>query len=141
MIRKEAFESVGGFDVNLRLLEDYKLALALSTLGDWVSIKEPLVLKYDDEDGLGVQGRKDKLNEIATVIAIIESHIDSNRPISRSARKSLRLTLSRLNNDYNASGRSTASILKSKYYRLLQKIASPKLIWDADSVNMIPHQQ
>lgn len=54
-IRKEAFEHVGGFKEHMRLLEDHDLAFRLALLGPWAFISDPLVRKYNDEDGVGVQ--------------------------------------------------------------------------------------
>ena len=53
-VRREAFDRVGGFNENLRLLEDYELSLRLSSAGDWGVIREPLVVKYNDTRGIGV---------------------------------------------------------------------------------------
>ena len=54
-IRREAFDLVGGFNEKLRLLEDYELSLRLSTSGDWGLIRDPLVVKYNDTNGIGVE--------------------------------------------------------------------------------------
>jgi glycosyltransferase involved in cell wall biosynthesis len=54
-IRREAFDRVGGFNEDLRLLEDYDLALRLSSFGTWGVIREPLVIKYNDTIGIGVE--------------------------------------------------------------------------------------
>ena len=57
-IRREAFEKVGGFKENMRILEDHDLAFRLSLLGPWAFISEALVTKYDQADGIGVQARQ-----------------------------------------------------------------------------------
>jgi glycosyltransferase involved in cell wall biosynthesis len=54
-IRREAFETLGGFNPELRLLEDYELALRLSSFGAWAVIRDPLVIKYNDTNGIGVE--------------------------------------------------------------------------------------
>jgi glycosyltransferase involved in cell wall biosynthesis len=54
MIRRDAFEKVGGFKPEMRLLEDYDLAFRLSLLGPWAFVEDPLVEKYNDTDGIGV---------------------------------------------------------------------------------------
>jgi len=54
-IRKEAFERVGGFKEHMRLLEDHDLAFRLALMGPWAFISDPLVRKYNDDDGVGVQ--------------------------------------------------------------------------------------
>lgn len=58
-IRREAFEKVGGFNEDMRILEDHDLAFRLSLLGPWAFISDTLVTKYDQEDGIGVQARRD----------------------------------------------------------------------------------
>lgn len=49
-VRKKALEKAGPFDPNMRLLEDYDLALRLSTLGPWGFIRTPLVT-YGTSEG------------------------------------------------------------------------------------------
>jgi glycosyltransferase involved in cell wall biosynthesis len=58
-IRRAAFEKVGGFKESMRVLEDHDLAFRLSLLGPWAFISEPMVTKYDEADGIGVQARQD----------------------------------------------------------------------------------
>lgn len=58
-IRREAFESIGGFNESMRLLEDHDLAFRLSLLGPWAFISEPLVEKYNDSFGVGVLAMRD----------------------------------------------------------------------------------
>jgi len=41
-VRRDALERVGGFNVSLRYLEDWDLALKLSVLGPWAFIRDPL---------------------------------------------------------------------------------------------------
>ncbi len=43
-IRREALERVGGFDEDLKYLEDYGLPLRLALGGPWAFIREPLVM-------------------------------------------------------------------------------------------------
>jgi glycosyltransferase involved in cell wall biosynthesis len=43
-IRREFFERVGGFDPELKYLEDYDLPLRLALEGPWAFIREPLVI-------------------------------------------------------------------------------------------------
>lgn len=59
-IRREAFESVGGFNESMRLLEDHDLAFRLSLLGPWGFVSEPLVEKYNDSEGVGVLAMRDR---------------------------------------------------------------------------------
>ncbi len=58
-IRREAFESIGGFNESMRLLEDHDLAFRLSLLGPWAFVGEPLVEKYNDSEGVGVLAMRD----------------------------------------------------------------------------------
>jgi len=43
-IRREALYQAGGFDQDLKFMEDYELPLRLSLLGPWAFISEPLVI-------------------------------------------------------------------------------------------------
>lgn len=69
-IRCEAFEQVGGFDANLRLMEDYELSLRLATLGPWGILREPLVLKHEETSGIGVTAMKDELEHLTAQEAV-----------------------------------------------------------------------
>lgn len=60
-IRREAFESIGGFNEDMRLLEDYDLAFRLSLLGPWGFIGDTLVEKYNDSQGVGVLAMRNPL--------------------------------------------------------------------------------
>ena len=51
-IRREAFEKAGGFDEQLRVLEDYDLALRLSLYGPWAFVQEPLVVWKQRRDSV-----------------------------------------------------------------------------------------
>lgn len=59
LIRREAFDRVGGYKPELRLLEDYDLACHLSLLGPWAFISDTLVEKYNDTKGIGVMAMRD----------------------------------------------------------------------------------
>jgi glycosyltransferase involved in cell wall biosynthesis len=50
-IRRGALEKVGGFNEQLRFLEDYDLALRLSLLGPFAFIREPLVIWHQGSEG------------------------------------------------------------------------------------------
>jgi len=60
VVRRDAFEKIGGFRDDLWLLEDYDLALRLSLLGAWGIVGKPLVIKHNDTGGIGVQGMNDR---------------------------------------------------------------------------------
>jgi glycosyltransferase involved in cell wall biosynthesis len=71
-IRREAFEQVGGFNPKLRLMEDYELSLRLATVGPWGVLREPLVLKHEDTEGIGVATMKDALKHLAAQENVFE---------------------------------------------------------------------
>ncbi len=71
-IRREAFELVGGFNANLRLMEDYELSLRLATLGPWGVLREPLVLKHEETSGIGVTAMKDGVSHLAAQVTVFE---------------------------------------------------------------------
>lgn len=60
-IRRSAFDAVGGFNEDMRLLEDHDLAFRLSLLGPWAFLTEPLVEKSNDSQGLGVMAMRDPM--------------------------------------------------------------------------------
>lgn len=61
LIRREAFVAAGGFNPELRLLEDHDLAFRLSLDGPWAFVADPLVEKYNDTMGIGVAAMADPL--------------------------------------------------------------------------------
>ena len=74
-IRREAFEKVGGFNEDMRILEDHDLAFRLSLLGPWAFISETMVTKYDQEDGIGVQARQDHRAHAAAWSRVLEGFL------------------------------------------------------------------
>jgi Glycosyl transferase family 2 len=98
-IRRDAFEQVGGYKDNLRLLEDYELSLRLATLGPWGVMNEPLVLKHEDTVGIGVTAMKDELKHLAAQQIVFESILANPRlqqpsiqkPIAAALRRARRL--------------------------------------------------
>jgi hypothetical protein len=61
MIRRAAFEKVGGYKPQMRLLEDHDIAFRLAQLGPWAFIAEPLVAKDNGTNGIGVVAMLDPL--------------------------------------------------------------------------------
>ena len=55
LIRRTAFEKVGGFREDMRVLEDYDLAFRLALLGPWGFLSKAMVTKYDMNTGIGVK--------------------------------------------------------------------------------------
>lgn len=52
LVRREELVRAQGFDEGLRYLEDYKMALRLSTAGPWAFLSEPLVVWQQSADSL-----------------------------------------------------------------------------------------
>jgi hypothetical protein len=71
-IRREAFEQVGGFNANLRLMEDYELSLRIATLGPWGVLRKPLVIKHEETSGIGVTATNDELRHLAAQETVYE---------------------------------------------------------------------
>lgn len=94
-IRRDAFEKIGGFNLNLRLLEDYELSLRLSSAGSWGVISEPLVVKYNDDDGIGVSCMADKEKHLAVCGDVI-SGILAGDYLEPEAKRFLHLSLADL---------------------------------------------
>lgn len=78
-IRRDAFEVVGGFNANLRLMEDYELSLRIATLGPWGVLSKPLVVKHEETSGIGVTAMKDELRHLAAQEAVYECILASPR--------------------------------------------------------------
>ena len=79
LIRRSAFERVGGFKADMRLLEDYDLAFRLALLGPWAFINEPLVNKYDDTVGIGVTATRDPMTHSLAWANAIEGLLEHRR--------------------------------------------------------------
>lgn len=71
IIRRGAFETIGGFNENLRILEDYDIALRLSSQGPWAYIDEALITKYETDQSLGKIARRNRTRELITIATII----------------------------------------------------------------------
>ncbi len=95
-VRREAFHKVGGFNDGLRLLEDYELALKLSACGSWGLIASPLVIKKNDEDGIGVACEKDRLQHAQSCVDVIEGFLSEEHGMGDSARNLLEESLDEL---------------------------------------------
>lgn len=77
-VRRPAFESVGGFREELRILEDHDLAFRLALLGPWAYLKEPLVEKFEDQPGIGVQAMRDPLLHATAWRRVLRGFLDEN---------------------------------------------------------------
>jgi GT2 family glycosyltransferase len=61
-IRREVFEKLGGFDEDLKYLEDYDLPLRLALEGPWAAIQEPLVVYQEGTpESFSQQASKDQV--------------------------------------------------------------------------------
>jgi glycosyltransferase involved in cell wall biosynthesis len=69
-IRREALEQCGYFREDLRIMEDYDLALRLSTTGPWAYIAEPLVVWHEDA-GSGLSRNVNQLDLCRRVFKIL----------------------------------------------------------------------
>ena len=95
-VRRSAFEAVGGFRPELRLLEDYELALRLAASGDWGILSEPLVVKKNETGGIGVQCEGDKLKHLETCVSVISEFLERDRSLPPTATSRLRGSLTAL---------------------------------------------
>jgi len=94
-IWREAFEQVGGFNTNLRLMEDYELSLRLGTLGPWGILREPLVLKHEDTAGIGVTAMKNELKHLAAQETVFNCILANPQLQQRSIRSPIAAELRR----------------------------------------------
>lgn len=101
-IRRKAFEQVGGFNVDLRLLEDYELALRLSSVGTWGVIREPLVVKYNDTSGIGVACMMNREKHALVRAQVISGILRSGHELTSRARLNLERALADLTTESRA---------------------------------------
>lgn len=101
-IRREAFDRVGGFNAGLRLLEDYDLALRLSSFGTWGVIREPLVIKYNDTNGIGVECSTNLEWHAQVCGSVIAGFLGSGHDLGPRARLNLERALSELKTESRA---------------------------------------
>lgn len=92
-IRREAFEAVGGFNEDLRLLEDYELALKLSSAGAWGVICDPLVVKRNDTVGIGVEAMQDHAAHLVACSGVVRGLLESGAAFSSRTRRLLEIAL------------------------------------------------
>lgn len=86
-IRREALKNVGGFDENLRFLEDYDLALKLSLQGPWAFVREPLVVwRQGTTDSLSQESLIKKVELKETIIRIRERALEGLQGAVRAGR-------------------------------------------------------
>jgi hypothetical protein len=101
-IRREAFDKVGGFNESLRLLEDYELSVRLSVLGIWGVISDPLVVKYNDTHGIGVECMADHEKHIHVRAKVISDLLAGGFGLGKNALGNLQRSLAELESEGNA---------------------------------------
>jgi glycosyltransferase involved in cell wall biosynthesis len=74
-IRRAAFEKVGCFRQDMRLMEDYDMALRLSLAGPWAYVADPLVIWHEDAgSGLSRNVSQHEISRVALTILDDLSH-------------------------------------------------------------------
>ena len=71
MIRRSTLNSIGGFDENLRLLEDAELSMRLSLEGPWAFIREPLVIWRESSVSCYQGARHDEVSSQVPMMNIL----------------------------------------------------------------------
>jgi glycosyltransferase involved in cell wall biosynthesis len=77
-VRRKALDQTGYFRENLRIMEDYDLALRLSLVGPWAFIAEPLVVWHEDA-GSGLSRNISQLDICTHTMRILKDINDSPR--------------------------------------------------------------
>jgi glycosyltransferase involved in cell wall biosynthesis len=98
-VRREAMDRVGWFNERLQLLEDYDLAMRLSALGGWGIIKEPLVIKYNDTQGIGVMAMGNPGQVLPASATVLQSLLEEKGLWVPSTKHRLRKSLRRVQKD------------------------------------------
>ncbi len=101
-IRREAFAKVGGFNEDLWLLEDYELALRLSSSGTWGVIREPLVIKHNDTIGIGVKCMMNRERHAQVRVEILAGILGTPHDLGPRAQLNLERTLASLKAELRA---------------------------------------
>lgn len=91
-IRRAAFNKVGGYKPSLRLLEDYDLAIRLSSQGSWGFICEPQVVKKNETVGIGVECQTDRLLHVEKSYVTVREILDENHALDLETRNQLTKT-------------------------------------------------
>ncbi|MGD7651636.1 MAG: glycosyltransferase family 2 protein [Verrucomicrobiales bacterium] len=88
-VRRSAFEEVGGFNDALRLLEDYELSIRLGATGVWGVIRDPLVIKFNDTVGIGVECMNDHVRHAEVKASVISGLLEGGHRLGADARSFL----------------------------------------------------
>lgn len=95
-VRRPAFDGVGGFNPELRILEDYELAIKLCGAGSWGVIREPLIVKRNDTDGIGVQCMTDRRAHAEVATRVMEGIVAADFGLDPRTKRELRRSLGEL---------------------------------------------
>ena len=91
IVRKDAMEKVGCFNEKLWLMEDYDLALKLSTLGHWGYVAVPLVKKYTDtKNSLTISAQKNKPQLYNSICDIYKNILQNGYSLTPAEYKNLK---------------------------------------------------
>jgi glycosyltransferase involved in cell wall biosynthesis len=128
-VRRDAFERAGGFKRELRLLEDYDLAFRLALQGPWGFVAEPMVHKFNDSEGIGVQAMNDpKAHAMAwqkVLLGFAEQPVDRHPGVGRLVRAGVRDVTEELTAldmmSRHGSWRAVAGRMRLGFLRLRQK--------------------
>lgn len=95
-IRRTALDQVGLFNEDLRLLEDYELAIRLSTAGKWAVISDPLVVKHNDTGGIGVVAMSDHARHAEVAEKVLTGIVEERHGLDERALGHLETSLAML---------------------------------------------
>jgi glycosyltransferase involved in cell wall biosynthesis len=96
-VRRGALMVTGGFREDLRLMEDYDLALRLALLGPWGIIREPLVIKHEEaSDCLSLEATKDSSLAPRAAENVIETILREHDIADKKLEGALQSTLRRV---------------------------------------------
>lgn len=86
-VRRSALLAVGGYKIGLNLLEDHDLAFRLALEGPWGVICNPLVLKYEETEGIGVIANQNRALRAATWMNVLEGFLSQDLFLEDKTRK------------------------------------------------------
>ena len=115
-IRRDVFDSIGGFNESMRLLEDHDLAFRLALIGPWGFIQDVLVEKYNDSDGIGVIAMKNPCVHLSAWLNVVSGFLQQPIAPSGELERQIKISLKDGANellamDMIANGNCTAGII------------------------------
>jgi glycosyltransferase involved in cell wall biosynthesis len=94
IIRRKVLDRIGGFDENIRYLEDHEFPLRLSLEGPWAFIKTPLVIWRESmTNSVYKNSLRDEVCTSECMVHVLEEHLARVQKTGRQAR--LRRSVSR----------------------------------------------